>query len=173
MKAGFRKIIDGQKAASSENESTDKMQTPKLYNISSDVKGTWYSVDDQNKMYKTTFTNHTMTSSDGDKSYNETWYLDDGSDPNDTENIHNNWACVAKDPIEKNGITSVNIRGWNPGSGAGSYFGTTSEDVDGILTTVLVSTSGAGAWCDAVYYRTAAMAKKQNTARSDDLEDAD
>jgi len=175
LKNGFSKIVSGQATSSAESQTTtskqSQQQTPQPYDISSSWQGTWYSVDDQNKMYKITFTDHTMSSSSDDtKSFTAKWYLTDESDLDDKSNIHNDWARVFKQPTEKNGISFVHVRGWNQTAGAGDYFGTTSENVDGTPTTVMVSAGGAGIWCDSVYYRTAAMAKQQTTTRFDDID---
>ncbi|RRK10752.1 DUF4767 domain-containing protein [Lactiplantibacillus garii] len=173
LRDGFSKIVAGQ--GTSVVSDRAKSTTPQPYNVSAAWQGDWYAVDDQGKLSQLTFTEHGMVSSyDGEKPYQSTWYLNDGSDPDDRANVHNHWDRIEKTPIKKDGTTLVNVRGWNQSAGAGAYYGIKQEKVDGKPVTVLISAGGAGAWCDATYYRTKAMAKQQTTTQFDDIDyDAD
>ncbi len=174
---GFSKIVNGQSATTptksqktTTKDSSSDSNKPKPYDISSAMQGTWYSVGEDGQMSKVTFTAHTMVSEfDGDKSSTSTWYHDDGSDPDDKSNIHNDWTRVTNGTINRDGTKLVNMRGWNQTAGAGAYYGVKQETVNGKSTSVLIVASGAGAWSDGVYYRTAAMAKQQGTKKFDDI----
>lgn len=177
LSGGFSKIIAGQSTgtdSSDDSSQTTTSQTPKPYTVSSDMQGTWYSVDDDDQMSTVTFTDHTMIGVfNGEKPYKTTLYLSNNEDIMAKSNQHSDWSRVTPQTVHKDGAELVNIHGWNQTAGAGVYYGVKQEDVDGKSTDVLISAGGAGAWADSVYYRTAAMAKSQTTDRFDDIDYGD
>ena len=81
-----------------------------------------------------------------------------------------NWTLMESDNVDKDGTKLIHIRGWEQTAGAGSYYGVTTEDVDGHSTPVLISAGGAGAWCDSTYYRSKDTAISQGKQQFDDID---
>ncbi|MFC0424834.1 DUF4767 domain-containing protein [Lactiplantibacillus plajomi] len=178
LSGGFSRIVEGKTSTSksatttADSKSTASSQSdkqdgkPELYTIDPAMRGTWYAVNGDGKLSTLTFYAHSETSKfAGEPSNKLTWYLPDGSDPMDPDNVHPHRWKVTPNTINKYGATLVNVHGWNQTAGAGAYYGAKQTKIDGKSTKVLLSCGGAGAWVDTVYYPSQAMAEQQTDTR--------
>lgn len=176
LSGGFSRIVKGKTSTSksaatattADSKSTASSQSdkqdgkPELYTIDPAMRGTWYAVDGDGKLSTMTFDAHTVTSKfAGESSQKSTWYLPDGSDPDDPDNIHSDWGKVTPDVFSRYGVSLTNVRGWNQSAGDGSYYAVKQFTINGKKTKTLLLCGGAGAWVSAVYYPSQSMAELQ------------
>ena len=138
------------------------------------MRGTWYAKNEYGSA-KIVVTDHQIMLTDGDgETYDYVLYRRKGQMPDpgtvtsaDIERTKS-WASAMAGQVH--GMDTINIRGWYQSAGAGSYYSAHTEEVNGQKVPVVVSGSGAGAWVDAVFYPSEAMANSQGATQYSDLQ---
>ncbi|MBD5429133.1 lipocalin/fatty acid-binding family protein [Lactobacillus sp.] len=140
-----------------------------LFDIPSDMQGTWYSADnfwsdkDDDTIHTVTIGAHTVSYEDSDGSGTTTLHkMSKDFDFTDTKYLQNKaYQKTTKDwgrsyIANLDGHRVLNVRGWLQDAGDGEYYYIAQEEGQ----TVLVTAHGAGVWADAVYWKDQATAKK-------------
>ncbi|MDF7673145.1 hypothetical protein PT281_07710 [Lactobacillus sp. ESL0701] len=134
--------------------------TTKIKSYPKSMRGTWYYYDTYTqKLDKEVFTKKTAKFYVGKKKvgYNtlHTYVKHDQYLSNNAYLQKTGHWAYANNSTTINGLTWLNIRGWNQGMGDGAYYNTATLDGTEILT----NASGAKIWVDHHAYRTPELAK--------------
>ncbi|KRL05099.1 DUF4767 domain-containing protein [Liquorilactobacillus oeni] len=161
LQAGFSNIAAEKNSSASPNSTLGQELVPPV------LQHTWYHYDEKGILNKVTFTNNTLVIiSNGVQSTN---YIRKNS-YKDSENNkqHSNWLRLSN--ITKDGVSYLNLRGWNQTAGAGSYFGVKQESYGDKFFPVLILANGAGIWCNNTYYTSSALAAELKNYEFSDIE---
>lgn len=178
-------VVDRRNGNSSDNTSSSTNESTKSgkygnkgpINVPSNMRGTWYSANNDSNS-SVTFGAHTIqfTSEDDDGGSNELTHIykqdssfleGDQSTDRSIVDATKNWCSGAFTNV--NNLHYLTIRGWCQTAGDGSSYAVHTETINGQKFEVLVQAGGAGFWTESVFYRSKAMAQNQQDRKYDDL----
>lgn len=145
-------------------------------NVPADMRGTWYTADDDMPS-SITFGKNTIQYHGGEDTSNDVLHLykqssaftnnEDNMTSQAVQEATKNW--MRTNFFDQDGMHWLHMETWCQGAGDGSYYAVHTETIDDQQVKVLVSASGAGPWADAVYYQTPSQAHQNKNAKFDDL----
>lgn len=172
---------DGSSSATSNDSSSasGKYGNKGPVTVPSEMRGTWYSEDNDSSSTVTFGKNTYQYSGDDDDADGTNGVIHlYKQDPAFAENEDNmtdqgineatkNWGRTSF--WDGHGMHWLNIQGWCQGAGDGSFYAVHTETINGKKVKVLVVAGGATITTDAVYYQTQSLAQQNKDAKFDDL----
>lgn len=167
---------DHSSSSSSSSSSTGKYGNEGAVTVPAEMRGTWYTADNDSEG-SVTFGKNTFQYTGDDADGNDVSHLykqskdfamdDDAMMDHGTQEATRNW--MRTNIFDHEGMHWLHMEGWCQSAGDGSYFAVHTENIDGKQVKVLVQAGGAGMWTDSVYYQTKDQAQQNADRKFDDL----
>ncbi len=158
--------------SSSSSSDTGKYGNEGPVTVPTDMRGTWYTADDDSNG-TITFGKNTFqyTGSDGTNGlmhlYKQGKLDEDTMMDQKVQTATKNW--MRTDFHNYRNMHWIHMEGWCQSAGDGSYYAVHSETINGQQVKVLVQAGGAELWVDNVWYQTKDLAHQNADKKFDDL----